>query len=303
MEIPYSLFSSSQISSWSKDSFCLYLFLRAEIAHGDSPSTKIGKTNAQLVSGIPLDTCAERLGLSRFTIDRLIDEMTKRGWIKRLDNECFLLGEIKDHEGIWFLDEQVKVKSTESDKSDTIESVNSDSTSTRPSDLIMAKIAEDRAKIIKKRINGLTNETKDKLVGTVFNRHTTNEIRPKDLLLHFAALYKKKFDRVCPMIAEGPSDNQYQMTYTYINRALKWSKNPREVWDCIDFIFENWDELKIALALDGLPTYNLLGSSKIWPRITLFRTEGIPKPKYNAKKDASSVTHRFDKSDTNSLGW
>ena len=126
-------------------------------------------------------------------------------------------------------------------------------------------------------------------------------MKPRDVLQLFVRLYKEKYGREVPMLEEGSSAGKYATTYVYIGRAIKWSKIVTEVMDVVRFMFVNWEEIKAGMGLDGPPTFNLVGSAKVWPRLVSCMTDGIPKPR---TVKGEIVARRADTSrDEKALGW
>jgi hypothetical protein len=219
-------------------------------------------------------------------------------------SSVFKLGSIIEFSPEWLLDKIIFKPEVKEVK---IESVVT--TILRPADIIRRKIEEDRARIAAKEKpkEVMSDFLKAKFVGDACGEVVEHEIKPKDILKEFSRLYYDKYKEVCPLVEDGPGGNPHATTYIYIARAIKWAKNPSYVLKVINFMFERWDEIKAGLGLDGRPSFNLIGSSKIWPRLVCCFVEGIPKPRYSKpRSDGSLIAHRYDETTAKKLpdsGW
>jgi hypothetical protein len=194
------------------------------------------------------------------------------------------LGVVKDYESTWYLDELLS--------------------STDVSDLglpdALKSVEKFRRKLNadKERISSLSDTTKKKaLIKTGL---VSDDVRPKDVLTKFQDLYKSKYGVSPPLGEESAKDNKFATAYVYIGRAIKWSSSNQEVIDVMSFMFENWDELRSSIGLDGRPTLNMIGSSRLYPRFISCMQDGIPKRR--AKYDRSGITDRYD-GESEDVGW
>ena len=153
------------------------------------------------------------------------------------------------------------------------------------SEIIRRKLAESRALVSSKEEapprppRELSDDTRAKIVRTVTDSLEESPIRAKDIVQLFAEKYERKFGEPCPLITEGERGNPHAVTYVYVGRAIKWSKSAKQVYEVVEFLFENWEKIRLGLGLDGRPTFNMIGSSKLWPRFVCCKTEGVPTPK------------------------
>jgi len=298
MSFPVQFFRSRELRDATKEATVAYLVLRADILSNECEVTKRAKLDNLLVSGLDVQMIARLTALSELTIERILDEMIKRRWLTK--NEAYgkvlcCLGEIKDFELKFYLDDLVKNEKSEPEPEKS--EVKSEALS--PSEIIRRKLAESRALVSSKEEappkppRELSEDTRTKIARTVMDSLEETPIRAKDIVQLFAAKYEKKYGEPCPLITEGERGNPHAVTYVYVGRAIKWSKSAKQVYEVVEFMFENWDKIKSGLGLDGRPTFNMIGSSKLWPRFVCCKTEGIPTPKTKTVVK-ETVTHRFD---------
>jgi hypothetical protein len=219
--------------------------------------------------------------------------MIKRRWIEKDESHgktLYVLGDIRDFELHFFLDTLVKAEVPE------VRVVEKPLTA---SEVIRRKLEESRMLVAGKasdpepKARTLSEDTRVKLVRTVTDSVEDSPIKAKDIVQLFAAKYEKKYAEPCPLVTEGERGNPHAMTYVYVGRAIKWSKSAKQVYEVVEFLFENWEKIKLGMGIDGPPTFNMLGSSKLWPRFVCCKTEGIPTPRTKAVVK-ETVTHRYD---------
>ena len=291
MEVSHAFFLSDSVREASNDAIVLYLIMRADACVCETAVAKNAKKNSQLACGFSVDVLSTRSGLPVPTVQRLCDELVKRKWIRKevaggSNEKVFCLGVVEDFKLKWFCDDAKAPVAAPPKPEPTA------------AELIAAKLAKD-----KREKKSLAVETKKKLVAAAFEEtmKESRKITSTQIRRLFEDLYKAKYGVECPLVEEGMKSNPRQVTYVYINRALKWSKDPQQVLDVIKFVFKNWEKIKLVTGLDGRPTFNLVGSSKVWPRFVSFFEEGIPERK--TKHDTKAVVDRYEKDDSKSVGW
>jgi len=272
-----------------------YFVMRVDAADGETMAARIAKDRSELVSGLDVHTIALRIGVPEISMTRLVEELSKRRWIEKLpgkEGTLFKLGEIKDLDARWFLDELTNGVVDETPKE------------MKASEVIMKKLEEDRRRVAAKEGTKVSEALKEVLTRGVAApiAKAVTKIKPKDILLTFSAEYLKMYGVKPPLIVDGRTTNEYATTYVYISRAVKWSKSAKEVMDVVKFMFANWSKIRDGLGLDGRPSFNMLGSSKLWPRIVCCMTEGIPERRTGST--GKDVAKRFDKTEEGKpVGW
>lgn len=290
LSIPSELFLSSEVRVASNDAVVMYFVLRTDAAKGETLVARKAKTNELLESGLNVQTIAQRIGVPELAVTRLLGEITKRGWAKRISEDVYRLGEIKEFVCLWYLDSLTNA---------VVERVVIE---IKPVEAVKHKLREDRSRIAAREADAV--KIRAKLARDILGTVAPQKLRPKDVLNTFMQLYAEKYGMDAPLIEEGSrSGNPFATTYVYISRAIKWSKSVQEVVSVVKFMFENWSAIKAGLGLDGRPSFNLLGSSKLWPRLVCCMTEGIPKLR-RAKPSGDTVAKRYDATDEGKkVGW
>jgi len=278
LNLPTIFFNSNEFKQASNDAVVVYMVLRCDATQSTLKSEKI------LGSELDALEVATITNLVVPTTKRSLEELIKRKWIKKVKGN-YILGFIEDVDCRWFLDDMLNdMDVNELGLPDAL----------RMAEKLKRKLAVDK----KSRSDRLSDETKRKVIGTVFPEN--EEIRSKDIVKKFKALYKLKYGEDSPMIESSANSNKYATTYVYVGRAIKWSSSRQEVMDVIDLMFDKWDELKKAFGLDGRPSLHMLGSSKLYPRFASCIKDGIPKRrKQYARED---ITDRFD-GELKDVGW
>lgn len=297
LKIPTSLLTSPRLAAVSSDAVVIYLIMRSDVDTGETVTSRLKKRDNLLVSGLDVQTIAQRIGALAGTVIRVQDELVKKGWMTRHEVNTYCLGEIVDFECVWTLDKILL--------EDTKEELGVEPSLPSHRSLIAKKLAEDRARLAsskKPRPARLSPYSLDRLARPVLEGVRDSSIKPKDILMLFAALYRKKYDRDAPFVTGGSeTSGPHGLTYVYIGRAIKWSKSTDEVHKVVQFLFDKWEEIAAYLKLDGPPTFHMIGSSALWPRFVHLFVEGIPRPKI-AKEEV--VTKRFDDTKVEKdLGW
>jgi hypothetical protein len=280
---PEAFFGSREFAQASKDAVCVYMMLRRDIGISSSEFIKRSKVAGVLASGVDAERLSDWVGLPKVTVERVLDELVKRRWLKKIPAGVSL-GTVRDLEPEWFLDSILESTSVdELGLPDALKSV----------EKLRRKVEEDR-----KKITTLREGTKAKVTAKL--GFAKDAVRPKDILRKYMSLYSEKFGVEAPLVESGVRDNKFAVSYVYIGRALKWSASPDEVLEVLKFVFDNWDDIRSSLGIDGRPTLNMFGSSKLYPRFTSFLTQGIPKRR--SKYDRSAITDRYD-GDGKDVGW
>jgi len=265
----------------SNDALVVYLVLRHDAVVCQTSEAKSLKASGVLGSGFCLDDVASFAGIPSVTAARCLEELIKRRWVKKAD-VGYLLG---DAESGWLLD--VSLDNTPVDTLGVPKVLAS-------SERFNRKLAEDKSR----RASKLTHDTKRHIVSRTVG---TDDVKSREVLKSYASRYRSMFSADPPMLEEGLRDTGFAKAYVYIGRAAKWAGSRTVLIEVIEFTFDNWEELKSALRLDGRPTLNMFGSAKIFPRLLSAKSDGIPKRK--PKFDRSSVTDRVDQDAEKDSGW
>jgi len=288
--IPRELLESTELAKTSSEAVLFYSLLRHQVINQTTATSKLGLINGKLTANVDFTEMASKLGIHINVVGRCVDELVKRTWITNTTEKgVYLLGIATKEENTFFLESKILPKGTKS------------GSLAKPSDLIRAKLKEDSDK----RKNGrLVKDIREKLAGDAFRGVQRPALKAADVLIRFNALYLKKYGMKPPLVTvESGRADARGMTLIYINRAIKWSTGVKQVISVIEYIFENWEAVRDGLGLDGPPSFNIIGSSKLWPRLVCCMTEGIPK-KRGAKGTGESVAKRYDdKKVRRDIGW
>lgn len=272
INISFDFFSHKEIRNASNDMVVLYLAMRS--------TTKEDK-----ITPLGLKELAVSAGIADLTANRHIFQLLKMGWIKKTDTGHFQLGQEE-----YFLDIITKRGRGEIPDLTTLRD----------------KVKEDEKTIIIGRARPRVEPSKSFSKKVFKDEVHTCKVSSKDILLTFSSLYKQKFKIKPPMIEEGPKSSPYQTTYVYIKRAIQYCDGDAEATlKVVEFMFEKWDQIRKALRLDPVPTYNLLGSSRLFPQIIACFTSGIPEEK-RKPRFGKDVSDRYDKesaSKHSDVGW
>jgi hypothetical protein len=275
MKIPISFFTSKELKATPNDAIILYLLMRSDAQEGQTTIAKLAKKKNHLVTGFDVGKLAKRSGLAELTVIRLLDDLVKRKWIEKYE-QTYKLGDIVDYHLKWGLDKLVEEESLPVESS------------------VLTKVQEDRELLLSRRKVVRSADIRRKLTSKALKGVIRSNVSPRDLILHFLGKFRDKFGEKCPLV-----DDSFPKTMAYVKRTLKWSSDGEHAVQVVDFMFSNWDAVKEAMSLDGKPSFHLIGSSKVWPRIVTFYEEGIPR-----KKKSEDITDRYKaKPVERTVGW
>jgi hypothetical protein len=269
LDIPSELFDGSIATGISGDGIVLYFALKTNLIFSKSLIVQAGRNSSFLLSDMSKEEMSIKSGLSILSIDRNLNELCKRNWIKKIPLhkiDCYCLGEIKDDKDIWFLD------------------------------LIIENKEVPKTETLKEKILRLAQENKEKrLTDSVlkvvpFVVKDTKE-KCSDLILQFADRYKRKYSEKYPTV--WGKDN------VCIKRCLEWS-DYKTVSETINFVFDNWDVLTSKTFLKGRPTIGMISSSEIWTQLQEFRKNKITGKNTDVTKDRADTIKIDEASD---VGW
>ena len=290
LNLPSKVLLSREYRIASSEAIVVYFVLRCDASESYTATSKLAKQDNRLSCGWDVQMIAQKTGLVEYTIQRAIAELVKRRWVEKGLKHEIILGKICNYECKWFLESLVALENVQEIKS-----------STSTLEILRGKLEEDRAYLTKAR---LSKAAKKKLVSDTFGKSFSrgSDIKSKDILVHFLRRYELKYGEKCPMIEEGSKGNPFSTTYVYIGRAVKWAGSPEKVMEVVDFLFDKWEDLKKGTGLEGRPTFNIIGSSRLWTLLRECMIEGIPE-----KRDrASKVVKRYNDKraeEEKDLGW
>jgi hypothetical protein len=267
---------SHEFRNCSNDALSCYLVLRHDCEVGTTSQARTGKEQGKLRSGLTPTCLSEIAGVPEVIVKTCIEELCKRKWTRRCDGNLDL-GYIEDYEAKWFLDQKLL--------SEDVEKIG------LPKSLASAE--KIRRKIEKDKESFISDKTK-----STIKRHVgleTKDMSSKDVLQKYRDLYKDKYSTDAPLVEHAASANPFAASYVYISRALKWTSSGKEFCSLMSFTFDNWNDIRGVLGLDGRPTLNIFGSSKLMPRLLEFKSNGIPERK---KYDKRLVVDRYEESDS-----
>ena len=235
----------------------LYLYMRADIARNSTPAVRLYKSSGQLVSGLDVPDMAVRVGEPALTIERRLQDLRRRGWI-RAEGDFWMLGVVDrdEHELLWLVDtkdEEVasdavaKVKARAAKDSEEIDK------------------AERRAKINKDTAKDLT---KTAVMGP--EKKAVPRLR-KRFANHYWEQYSERLPELDGNAAMKKSNAQ-------LARVLEWcAKDEAEVAALIDFLFARWGALRKALHVPAeRPSIGLLATKLIFAKVREWNAAGIP---------------------------
>jgi len=272
--IPLELFTGSELAHIPKDEVIVYLVMRADCLVTDSILAKAAKESNYVVSLLEVHTIAQNIGSGETTVFRLIEDLIRRGWVKKIDlssnKRCYCLGGIENNQIKWFLDEILQVK-----KENLVVKRAS------LTDQILEKAKLDRDEKMRR--------------GTVVLDTRRKDQTPKDLILYFSGKYSSKYREKLPV--------SWEKDIVLMKRIIDHAGNSYdEVRKTIDYVFDEWDNLISKTFLKGRPTVAMLSANAIWVHIRSCMVEGIK----TGKSDAYKTSDRYKPDsfkDEKTVGW
>ncbi len=250
----------------SPEAVCVYFCMRSDIARNETVTSRMLKSRGQLVSGLDVQTIAQRCGLSSGATHVAISELLKKQWIRSLDDITYQLGEKEEFEIRWFAN--VEEKPPEAQELTMI-------------DQIRGIAAEKKAREKSKRVK-ISTKAKRKVAADTLGGLVKNEKGSTIILNHISEEAWKRHN-------ENPIfDNTTK--YVYAGRFLLWcGEDVPAAKELVTWAFDNWDRLKDLFRLRSkCPEINHFATKSICDRMANYFSEGIP----SSKVDKSGLATR-----------
>jgi hypothetical protein len=287
------LITSEAAQDLSSDALRIYLILRADITLNLTHTARAYKKTGELVSGLDVQSIADRSKVPSETARRLLGDLVKRGWlrVKKLSksDRAYQLGTCHDLEIVWFISANPVDETSEPTLAETIRE--------------RAKEASLRRQEARSK---LSKETQQKVGKEVFSGFEigidAGRTHRRTLMDHFKERYRSKYGETPEIFSSGPWGNPSAQANSYVKRFYDWCGDFERAKSLIDFMFDNWP--KIFEAIGGKhdkPSLNILGSKALFGRLQIFQSEGIPKP-----KERDTTARRHDKTASEAdpdVGW
>jgi hypothetical protein len=291
----YELLWSDSAVKVTPSALSIYLILRCDVRLNKSSTAKMLKNDGELTSGMDVHSIAQKLSLPEATVRRSLDELVRFGWLKPRKPVAYQLGVVEDHEAHWYASPEPQKPASESSVVDRIRQV----------------VAErDKQKKSRRPKSRLSNESKRALASEA--GLLTRERKSTSVVLDvFKHRYQVKFHEPYPVdVGDGSDESRrsaYRKVYAMLGRFITYCDESTEhACEVIHLLIDEWDKVKLALALEGRPTVNLLGTAAIVRKLKGYLKTGVPDRKAPAERtDSSGLATRADDSyDTSKdVGW
>ena len=284
---------SEPVQKASSSTLRVYLLLRADVALNRTHTSRAYKKSGELVSGLDVQSIAEQANEPPETVKRVLSDLVKRGWIRvkkaGKSDRLYHLGICPDAEVQWFVDGD-PVEDSEPTTADTIRNL-AEEARARKSGRVPVRLSPETKKKLGREILGGMETGID--VGRT-HRRTLMDLFKK----RYRAAYSDEPDAV----STGPWGLPTAQANSYIKRFYDWcGGDVDQASSLIGFLFDNWDEIHVAVGGSDKPSLNFLGSKALFGRLQLFASDGIPK-----RKAKEITARRYDKKASEAdpdVGW
>lgn len=291
----------------SNDAIVVYLILRADISTRETIVSKsYRKSHGLLVSGLDMQTVAQRAGLSDMTVNRVMNELYSKEWVRKLkfskESSVYQLGYIDGFEGgaaelrevVWF---SVRVV----EKPKVLEK------STLTSTAVRRRLAESRKRVSAERAAKTTLTPERKYRMSV----EAGIAKPKKyharLLDRYKEYYENKFGHRLNLagLEDTSARKAYEKTYRQLKYLIGWcGDNWVEAAEYLEWCTDNWKEVKKNMRMVGEFKISSVSSKKVFTIISRWREHGFPELAPHVDVDGVGSRGTEDKhEEETSGGW
>lgn len=299
--------------------FLCYMTMRAEAIRGDGTITKLARDRSYIATSHTRASLASSTGLKESVVSKCLRTMLHRGWIRRNKDlgylrTAYLLGDVKHGILTWYVTkfstEKYKPIAHLPTKEEKVESASDairKKLSARESEKKAVKVMFDTIPDVKAGMkSGFRLLGSERVTGK--SKHPALQ-QPKEsrylVLNTFKTLFTAKFG--CePVKCLGSISTAFNSDFTGVEHVfagmllmqLESSSEKAVKW--VTFLIAEWERIKIALDLEGLPAYSVMKTSFIVNKVRDWMIDGeVPEKKI--KKDHGT---RYDPTEARPAeGW
>lgn len=279
----------------SNTAILVYLIFRADACLSRTSTAEMFKKGkGRYVSGLDIKTIAEQMSEPPLTIQRLIDELLRNRWIKRIPLDYYELGYIENFEGSnlesykirWYCDIATKDKLRKKED--------------RLSDQIRKMVKERKLKADEKVSPKLSDKSK---INLAVEKGIVDIIADHKKSVHVGRLFKW-FKNYCEETygmeinvykEEGmdkkASNKVFPLVYKKLKRLVGWCESEGKAFEYLKYSADNWSKIKESLQLVGDPTISVLCTKSTHYKILGFSVYGFSE-KNGKRKDRDGVAKR-----------
>lgn len=271
----------------SNDALAVYLYLRADIALNRTSTTKLLKEDGKLVSGEDVQSVALALDMPELTVQRLIDSLVCREWVKVAGSGCWQLGTCADFEVVWFANQAIKEK----------EIAKAERSGEKKTDKVRAYIEEIRKRKEAEREakTTLSKRAKRMLASEALDGSGLNKVEKDStqLLEHYVRCYQRLYGHEKSPFphADTPKDRRMKAV-VFIKRILTWcGEDLAQAKKVIEWAFDKWEVLRPLFKMTGPLDLAILSTKSVFMRLDEYIAKGIPTVK---ESRSDGVARRAD---------
>lgn len=255
---------SERLKECTSEEFMVYSVLRADVEENYTEIVKSYKREGVAVSGISVQTIARFSGLTEILVKQSLDSLCRKQWIvqhKNKNDVLYKLGDIIDFKIVWMVDVPIKKKSH----------------GVAAKIKRMCKEKKEREESLRRSNVKLSKELKQSIARDI-TKGSFSEQKPSQKLL---SLFKNRYKDVVGDSYPSPPDEggrikQRSRDNTFMLKFYGYCDSDIiQAMKLMDFVFNNWKEVKAALQLVGVPTTGLFNTVSFIKKFKEFEALGI----------------------------
>lgn len=258
------------------DVLLVYLVLRADVVGNRTATARLEKNSERLSSGLGVQSIAHKLGFSVVTVNRCIQSLVTRGWVRK-NQEKIILGTIRNLKSEWYLG---KPKQNGEKPRKII-------------DQLRDKVEESKKRKRERKRSQqprLSKRTQKHIARTFVNDLVQESRGPSSVMEYFLERYKKVYGTPYPI--SPPKEKALRTMRALSKNILNYSDGSyKTAAEVIDFTFDNWKKIETHISWTGRLTLNFFSTAKLFKLMLFFKEKGIPE---KAKKE-TNVAKRISK--------